>query len=78
MKSKKELVFCDDCAFRVYLSFDEICSCRSNKVEYITPIQIIYYNGTCNEANKKNNCKYYIKKVKTKPTLLTKIWNKIK
>jgi len=78
MKSKKELVFCDDCAFRS--KGWEKCSNHNNRVKNITPIHFSSENGDCFKINRKNDCKYYTKKeiVKPKLTLLTKIWNKIK
>jgi len=78
MKSKKELVFCDDCAFRI--KGWETCSNYKNGVTDISAIRLSWKNGNCYKVNRKNDCKYYTKKeiVKTKPTLLTKIWNKIK
>ena len=76
MKSKKELVFCDDCAFRIASLITETCSNYENGVKNVSAIS--WENGKCYKVNRKNGCKYYVKKEEIKPTLILKIWNKIK
>ena len=77
MKSKKELVFCDDCAFRIASLITETCSNYENGVKNVSAICISWENGNCYKVNRKNDCKYYVKKEEIKPTLILKILNKI-